>query len=265
LCAATGDRIWVDRVDVAADAAEDAGWSLGQMLLAAASVRSTDETRRDLLQAALATEADWPRRTRSLVDIVAGLRDGAAAAAVVRDEIDPGCHDPVSLEGAARILESAGLEDEATELARRARSLRPTVPLDIGFSAGLRLVGWDPPTGRLEPGERFPLTWYWSLDRPIRSDWAVCVHCRYGERRELFRFQDDHVPTSESRAGTPAWRPGSIIRDGRSVLIPPDAPPGDYMIRVRLLSPRHPRVAVRPSWVDVGTVVVGDSQRDRTP
>ena len=262
LQAETGAQLLVDRVDLRADVPQDAMGSLAQMLLAAAALENDNDQRIDLVTKALALAPDQATGPGALARAAAAIgaftkaADAARASAAAR----PG--DPANLEEAARILRAAGYVDEAADLEQRSRSLIPAVPLDVGFSAGVRLIGWDPPSMPLKPGDRFPLTWYWTADRDIRSDWAVYVHFLQEGFGEGYRFQDDHVPTDAARAGSSAWLPGSIVREQRSVLIPPEAPLATYHVRIGLVFPPLCIIEARPAYVDLGEIAVGGIEAD---
>jgi hypothetical protein len=102
-------------------------------------------------------------------------------------------------------------------------------PLDVNFENQIKLLGYNLPTRRVEPGAGLPLTLYWQ-----GLQWM-------GENFVIFtRLLDNDGQTSRGgydrlareNYSTLFWAPGEIITDGFAVPVAADAPAGIYMIHV---------------------------------
>lgn len=82
--------------------------------------------------------------------------------------------------------------------------------MDIPFEGGLRLIGYELPLKKFNPGDSLRLTLYWKLDVPSSVAYRVKV--------TAYTFTGDCViPTEESflfrRYPVPMWKYGMIVRD----------------------------------------------------
>lgn len=54
-------------------------------------------------------------------------------------------------------------------------------------------------------------------------------------RGERYRFRDDHLPVGGDY-GVDLWRTDEVVTDSFTVRVPPDAAPGDYVVKVRFIA-----------------------------
>jgi hypothetical protein len=131
------------------------------------------------------------------------------------------------------------------------------------FGDQLALVGWslDPPQPAL-PGDTIHLTVVWQAQQTLATDYTAFAHL-VDEAGQGWAG-DDHQPHG-GLYPTSLWGAGEMVRDGFTLLIPADAPPGLYAVEVGWYHPatqeRLPveggssaRVAVLP----VGYAPTGD-------
>jgi len=116
-----------------------------------------------------------------------------------------------------------------------ARSM--TTPLAAEFEGGTRLLGFtaDPPA--LRPGASVRLTLFWVGDR-LPFDRKVFVHLRDAANNTV--AQADHF-LYDGKVPSSRWDEllsnDTAIRDGATLLLPPDLPPGDYRLLVGFYHP----------------------------
>jgi hypothetical protein len=64
-------------------------------------------------------------------------------------------------------------------------------------------------------------------------------------RHERYRFRADHLPTN-GEYGVDRWTPDAVVRDPFRVVVPGDAAPGTYAVRVCIVrQPHYPNLALR--------------------
>lgn len=108
-------------------------------------------------------------------------------------------------------------------------SLEPSQPLEVNLGREIRLLGYDLPRSEVSPGEAFPLTLYWRGEGVIDEDYTVFIHL-VGADGQIWGQEDSQplhgfYPTSH-------WDWGDTVVDEHSVLVKPDAPPGEYRLLV---------------------------------
>ena len=92
----------------------------------------------------------------------------------------------------------------------------------------IKLVGYDaPPT--FAPGDEVAVTLYWQPVQPLTINYTSFVHLVTSEGQGI--TQSDHQP-GEDFYPSSYWQVGEILRDQHTLMIPPDAPPGQYQLRV---------------------------------
>lgn len=102
-------------------------------------------------------------------------------------------------------------------------------PVDATLGQDIRLMGYDLEPNQVRPGETFELTLYWeALEKPA-GDYTVFIHL-LDQDGEL-RGQIDSQP-QEGMYPTYFWDKGERIQDRSTVVVSPDAPPGDYEIAI---------------------------------
>ena len=84
------------------------------------------------------------------------------------------------------------------------------------------------------PGDRLHLTLVWRALRPMETSYTVFTHLLDGDQE--IRGQQDNAPVS-GQYPTTLWAPEEIVIDEYTLLIAPDAPPGQYVIEVGMYDP----------------------------
>jgi hypothetical protein len=114
--------------------------------------------------------------------------------------------------------------------------ISPSQPLETTWGDRIRLLGYDVDAHTPRPGDTIHLTLYFQALEEMGEDYTVFVHFvgpdNPGAGSSLWS-QDDSEPCRSSYP-TSTWTPGEIVRDEFRVVIPADAPPGDYQFRVGL-------------------------------
>ncbi len=106
--------------------------------------------------------------------------------------------------------------------------------VDIHFSEGIRLVGYDSSATTIRPGETLELRFYWRADTAPTIDYSLFVHLNpAGELMPM--AQIDGAPARPERL-TPTWNDPdeTIISQPFSLPIPDGLEPGTYEVRVGL-------------------------------
>jgi len=129
-------------------------------------------------------------------------------------------------------------------------SMHP-VGADLGES--VTLVGSSLQEGQAAAGEMFHLTLLWQARAGIDGDYKVFVHLVDGEGQLI--AQRDSEPVGGSMPTT-TWAVGEAITDRVGLLLPSDAPPGEYQLLVGMYDPA---TLERLSLLDGGDQAVGDS------
>ncbi|WP_420645505.1 glycosyltransferase family 39 protein [Candidatus Leptofilum sp.] len=105
-----------------------------------------------------------------------------------------------------------------------------TIPVDASFGPNIRLHSYQLD---ITP-EAVDVTLYWQTSAPPTTGWFVFVHL-VDETGEIVT-QRDLVPADGLRPTT-GWRTDEIITDAHDLTLPPNLPPGNYIIRVGLFEP----------------------------
>jgi len=109
----------------------------------------------------------------------------------------------------------------------------PRIPYPLRANLGneVALLGYDLKPTRIKPGETLHLTLYWQALTTMKTSYTVFTHLLDGENK--LWAQQDNQPVGGIHP-TSAWAEGEIVRDNYSLLVPEDAPKGDYLIEVGL-------------------------------
>ena len=110
---------------------------------------------------------------------------------------------------------------------------QPQTPIDAVFGGELRLRGISiaPFDGQLRPGGTLPVTLFWQAETPPRADYRVFLHlCQDCSQPPV--ANDDGAPLRDvPPAGrTSTWIAGDPVHDERTLVLPPDLPPGRYTL-----------------------------------
>ncbi|MFL7791771.1 MAG: glycosyltransferase family 39 protein [Anaerolineae bacterium] len=101
---------------------------------------------------------------------------------------------------------------------------------DARLADRVRLLGFDV-SPQVAAGEVLSLNLYWQVEAPFDRDYSVFTHVEV--EGEGIRGQSDGIPVCGSLPTT-KWQPGEVVVDGRTLLIDPATPPGEYPLLVGL-------------------------------
>ncbi|HVO42012.1 MAG TPA: glycosyltransferase family 39 protein [Aggregatilineales bacterium] len=127
---------------------------------------------------------------------------------------------------------------------------KPNGPLNVKLGDFATLAGYDLSTLIQYPNEALYLTLWWTDIHPATADYSVFIHlwdsknqraiAIWGGQPVSGAFSVWHnVPGTHFSVAYPTrlWQPGETIKDEWRVVIPGDAPPGTYELRVGLFDP----------------------------
>ncbi|MEW5956496.1 MAG: hypothetical protein AB1801_02145, partial [Chloroflexota bacterium] len=101
-------------------------------------------------------------------------------------------------------------------------------PLTVNFADKVKLLGYDLPTRRVEPGSGLPLTLYWQGLEWLGQDFVIFT--RLLDNEQLARGGYDR--RAQENYSTLLWAPGEVVIDGFAVPVNTSAPPGVYWLDV---------------------------------
>jgi hypothetical protein len=162
------------------------------------------------------------------------IKSQAAAPAVY--DFDVGLVDKVTGKSLTPVS-PAGIELSPASIAQiKLRSPRPvsrSIPNPVQFDLGgqVQLAGYDVDPKPARPGEPVTVTLYWRAVRRPQADYTVFVHV-LGANDQLVA-QSDSQPQSGSYPTT-FWDESEVVEDSHTILIPAEAPPGQYAIEIGL-------------------------------
>lgn len=108
----------------------------------------------------------------------------------------------------------------------------PSIPTDLIFGADLRLIGIELPAGTtFRPGQAVPVSLYWEGVRPLEANFTVALFLRRPDGGEV--TQTDWQPGGGFHP-TSGWISGVPVQDPRGLRLPPDLPPGEYPLWVKV-------------------------------
>jgi hypothetical protein len=104
-------------------------------------------------------------------------------------------------------------------------------PLPRFLQGGVDLLGYDLSATRLQPGDDFSLSVFWQAARPILENnqseaWLITSDTR----QVIIRVPHRHPGTIP----TLRWSLGYYVRDQFAMTLPPDLPPGDYLLQIAI-------------------------------
>ncbi|HIQ04184.1 MAG TPA: DUF2142 domain-containing protein [Anaerolineae bacterium] len=129
-------------------------------------------------------------------------------------------------------------------------------PLEINFEGKLALVGFDLDRRMLRPGESLRLRLYWEAQQPLEVDYVAFAHLLLPPDA-VWAGQDR--PLQLDGAGSSAWPVGRVVRNRYDLRLPPNAPPGDYIVEVGIYEPEsftRLKVGQSDAGIVLGTVRV---------
>ncbi|MBN1642763.1 MAG: hypothetical protein JXA09_16120, partial [Anaerolineae bacterium] len=142
----------------------------------------------------------------------------------------------------------------------------PATPPDVQARVdatfdGLRLYGYRRDQGSLRPGDTYYLGLYWSSDRPL-PDLSVVLELAPSTGGAALPLWEG--PPVHGTFPTTAWQPGTALLDQYALTIPQDAPPGEYVVQLRVVE-RASGAPVGPSVPLTGLDVQAVDRRTIVP
>jgi len=114
-------------------------------------------------------------------------------------------------------------------------------PVGLTFRGGVRLAGYEPVKGDLEPGEELPLTLFWHVSAPANQRYRVWV--QLGPRDPTTRVAEDGFWLGGTLYPSDLWRAGDTVRQVFHLAIPDwTSAPGLYWVRIGLEDDAEARV-----------------------
>jgi len=102
-------------------------------------------------------------------------------------------------------------------------------PRQVQFWNVINLQGVDLPQTSLKPGDSLPFTLHWQSVAPLTIDLTTFAHLMDDQGNTIAQL--DWTPQdSVGYLPTTAWQPERPVIDSQSILLPPDAPPGQYRL-----------------------------------
>ncbi|MCL4467105.1 MAG: glycosyltransferase family 39 protein [Chloroflexi bacterium] len=120
----------------------------------------------------------------------------------------------------------------ATPSSSGARSVRRQVSVDV--APGVRLVGYEPESDVLHPGETPRITLLWQTTGAVGANYDIRLVLREAGGREVAAVAG---PAVDGTYPTARWRADDLIRDIHNLPLPPDLAPGSYELAVALVAP----------------------------
>lgn len=105
----------------------------------------------------------------------------------------------------------------------------PGHPLQARLAESLALAGYDLAPASPAPGGELAVTLYWQPVQPLEREYHSFVHLVDAGGQTV--AQSDHRPGGVYYPAT-LWRPGERLRDGHTLSLPAELPPGDYRLVV---------------------------------
>ncbi|MCL4488393.1 MAG: glycosyltransferase family 39 protein [Chloroflexi bacterium] len=111
--------------------------------------------------------------------------------------------------------------------------------VDARLGQSIRLLGYDLDRSEVAPGESLELTLHWQADAPVPKAYKVFTHligALNPASQSTVWAQMDGEPVGGTRP-TNSWGPGDSIQDRFGLMVPANAPPGEYEIEVGMYDP----------------------------
>jgi hypothetical protein len=99
-------------------------------------------------------------------------------------------------------------------------------PLNVNFEDKIRLLGYNLPSRRVEPGDGLPITLYWQGLQWMGEEFVIFD--RLLDNQQVVWGGYDRLP--KENYSTLFWAPGEIVTDGFAVPIDSDTPDGVYTL-----------------------------------
>jgi 4-amino-4-deoxy-L-arabinose transferase-like glycosyltransferase len=142
-------------------------------------------------------------------------------------------------------------------------TLAPTVhPLQVSLDEQISLIGYEPKSSKVAPGDQLIVQLYWKANGASPDDYMGFIHL-LGPDGQLVAQDDHELGRGFYRAYF--WQPDEIVRERYELVLPNDAPRGDYSFRAGVyrfpslerLGVRSANVPAQDNTVTFGTLHVG--------
>jgi hypothetical protein len=104
-------------------------------------------------------------------------------------------------------------------------------PLGVSFGDTILLRGYTLRGATVSPGDIVQVTLFWETTAPLATRYKVFLHLL--DAGGALVAQRDAEPGG-NMAVTTGWTPGDVVVDNHGILVPADAPPGRYQLRLGL-------------------------------
>ncbi len=102
-------------------------------------------------------------------------------------------------------------------------------PLEVNFENKIKLLGYNLPGRRVQPGAGLPLTLYWQGLEWMGDNFVMFIRLLAQADHSA---QGGYDRLAQENYSTLLWAPGEIITDGLAVPVAPNAPPGIYHLNI---------------------------------
>ncbi|MGD2177566.1 MAG: glycosyltransferase family 39 protein [Anaerolineae bacterium] len=113
--------------------------------------------------------------------------------------------------------------------------------LEINFEDKLALKGYALGPRVAEPGETVRLTLYWQALTSMEVNYNVFAHV-LGEENQIWANSDS--PLTDEGVGTNRWKPGTVVKEVRELMLVEATPPDFYDIELGLRVPGQGRLKI---------------------
>ncbi|MGQ9627274.1 MAG: DUF2079 domain-containing protein [Anaerolineae bacterium] len=100
---------------------------------------------------------------------------------------------------------------------------------EAGLGGKVMLIGYDLSPATLRPGQKLRLTLYWQAQAEMEKSYTIFTHLL--DESGVWRGGHDGLPDGGARP-TETWKPGEYVADMHEIIVPQDAPAGEYHIEV---------------------------------
>ncbi|MBE9508142.1 MAG: hypothetical protein IMY86_08835 [Chloroflexi bacterium] len=102
------------------------------------------------------------------------------------------------------------------------------------FGCQIELLGYDLPRQSVRPGGKFSVVLYWHALTFLDANYQSFVHMTAAQDVRQVRSQEDHL--NPGGLPTTRWPLNKYVWDEFELVVPPDTPPGEYVLNVGIYS-----------------------------
>ncbi|GAB1422297.1 hypothetical protein MASR2M15_25220 [Anaerolineales bacterium] len=107
--------------------------------------------------------------------------------------------------------------------------ISPETPTDFLFGNHIQLLGYTLPRGTTySPADYLPISFYWKTDQPLTEDYVMTFFVADSADKVIVQSYDSQALANF--LPTTSWPPNQPIQDNRALQLPPDLPPGEYLL-----------------------------------